>query len=59
LINAKPRVPALRGGQPDDFAANGIGYDRILVAALPDETENHPQQTGNPGNFGLNLWLSQ
>ena len=46
-MKARHRVPAVRGGRPDDFAANGIGCDRILVAAPPDETENHPRQTGN------------
>jgi hypothetical protein len=32
-MNARQRVAASRGGQPDDLAANGCGYDRISLRA--------------------------
>jgi hypothetical protein len=50
LIKAKQRVSALRGGQPDDLAAKRGRLRLNFVAARLDETQNHAQQTGNPGN---------
>src|SRR5260370_21159514 len=44
LMKAKQRVPALRGGRPDDLASNGGGCDRNFVAARLDEMDNHAQQ---------------
>src|SRR5580700_4050990 len=69
LMKAKQRVPALRGGQPDDLASNRGSCDSNLpddlasnrgscdsnfVAARLDETENRAQQPGNLGNVGIN-----
>ena len=51
-MKTKRRVPALRGEQPDDLAANGDGCDRILLRRYLDETENHARWAGNRGNVG-------
>ena len=52
LIKAKQRVSALRGGQPYYLAAKWGRLQFNFVVARLDETENHAQQIGNPGNVG-------
>ena len=47
-MKAKQRVPALRGGQPDDLASTR-GLRSNFVAARLDETENRAQQPGIRG----------
>jgi hypothetical protein len=55
LMKAKPRVPA-RCGRGDSLFWLPPGRLRSnFVAARRDATENHAQQTGNPGNVGLSL----
>jgi hypothetical protein len=56
-MNAKQRVAASRGEQPDDFAANGGGCDRIsLRAALmkrkinPTDRESGECRIRRPAN---------
>ena len=49
-MKAKQRVPALRGGQPHDLAANGIGYDRI---SLRRPSMRRKIALNNPGIWGV------
>jgi hypothetical protein len=51
-MKAKQRVPALRGGQPDDLASKQGHLRSNFLAGRVDETENHAQQPGNLGNVG-------
>ena len=51
-MHAKPSVAASRAEQPDDLGKNSGRSDRNSVARRSDETEDHAQRTGNPGNVG-------
>jgi hypothetical protein len=42
LDQGKATSSRLRGGQPDDFAAHGVGCDRISLRRHPGETQNYP-----------------
>ena len=51
-MKAKRFVPALCGGQSDDFAAGTVSRQTNFVAARVDGTENRPQKPGDLGNVG-------
>ncbi len=59
MLKAKQRVSALRGGQPDDFAANGGGRDRSSLYAALMKRKITPNGLGIRGMFaeGCRPWL--
>jgi hypothetical protein len=54
LNEGKTTSLALRGGRPDDWAANRGGCDRISLrrTSMRPKILPNTQQPGNPGNVG-------
>jgi Right handed beta helix region len=49
LMQAKQRVPVLRGGQSDDLAANRVGCNRILLQRASTRRKIAPKQPRKSG----------
>jgi hypothetical protein len=50
------RTPALRGGQPDDLAANGVGAIEFSCAGAPPRRKI---TTSRPGIRGISVHPSE